>query len=146
LQDAPIIARFNLRLAAETEGLHLDPERVAAGVSALLGDPAKGVYYVAEAASQVVGQLMITFEWSDWRNGNIWWLQSVFVDPVFRRRGVFRLLFKHVQHLAQAQEGVRALRLYMHSENDRARRTYERLGMQRTAYEVFEQEFLQHHA
>ncbi len=136
--DGPVIADFNVRLAEETEGLRLDPARVQAGVGALLEDPAKGVYYVAEANGAVVGQLMITYEWSDWRNGNLWWIQSVYVKPEFRAQGIFRRLFEHVKNLAREQPGVPALRLYVHAENSRAHRSYERLGMSRTHYEVFE--------
>jgi GNAT superfamily N-acetyltransferase len=136
--DAPVIAEFNLRLARETEDLHLDPARVAEGVAALLKDPAKGRYYVAEVDGVVVGQLMITYEWSDWRNGNLWWIQSVYVKEQFRRLGVFRALFDYLRELARKQQNVRALRLYMHADNVRARRSYERLGMTHTKYEVFE--------
>jgi GNAT superfamily N-acetyltransferase len=136
--DSPAIADFNLRLAEETEGLRLDPARVQAGVAALLKDPAKGVYYVAEANGAVVGQLMITYEWSDWRNGNLWWIQSVYVKQECRAQGIFRRLFEHVKTLAREQQGVPALRLYVHAENSRAHRSYERLGMSRTQYEVFE--------
>jgi GNAT superfamily N-acetyltransferase len=89
-------------------------------------------------AGDVAGQLMITYEWSDWRNGNIWWIQSVYVKPEFRRAGVFRALFHHLESLAKTQEDVCMLRLYMHAENTRARQSYERLGMSRTKYEVFE--------
>jgi GNAT superfamily N-acetyltransferase len=136
--DAPVIADFNLRLAAETESLRLNPETVLVGVAALLADPAKGIYYVAEADGQIAGQLMITCEWSDWRNGNIWWLQSVYVKAEFRRLGVFRALFRHLQALARAQPEVCSLRLYMHHDNTRARQSYEDLGMTRTPYEVLE--------
>jgi GNAT superfamily N-acetyltransferase len=138
LSDAPVITDFNLRLALETEDLRLDPACVARGVAALLKDPAKGLYYLAVVDSVVAGQLMITYEWSDWRNGNLWWIQSVYVKEEFRQRGVFRALFEHLRQLAQQQQDVRALRLYMHADNVRARRSYERLGMSRTKYEVFE--------
>ena len=138
LSDAPVITEFNLRLAQETENLQLDPGRVAEGVAALLRDPSKGLYYLAEAEGMVAGQLMITYEWSDWRNGNLWWIQSVYVREEFRQKGVFRALFDHLQELAKKQSQVRALRLYMHSDNVRARRSYERLGMKQTKYEVFE--------
>ncbi len=135
------MTEFNLRLAQETEELRLDPARVGAGVKALLKDPAKGVYYVAEAQGAVVGQLMITYEWSDWRNGNLWWLQSVYVKPEFRGRGVFRQLFRHLENLARDNPEVRGLRLYMHAANATARRSYEKLGMNQTHYQVFEKEF-----
>jgi GNAT superfamily N-acetyltransferase len=136
--DAPVIADFNLRLAEETEGLRLDPACVQAGVTSLLKDPAKGVYYVAEVNGSVAGQTMITYEWSDWRNGSLWWIQSVYVKEEFRAQGVFRRLFEHVKTLAQRQKDVPALRLYVHTDNKRAHRSYEKLGMNRTKYEVFE--------
>jgi len=138
LADSAVIAEFNRRLASETEGLTLERDCVAAGVAALLRDPAKGLYYVAEAGGVVVGQLMITYEWSDWRNGNIWWIQSVYVKEEFRRQGVFGQLFDYLKRLAEATPQVRGLRLYMHSDNVRARRSYERLGMKTTHYEVYE--------
>ena len=133
-----VIADFNLRLAEETENLRLDPERVRTGVAALLKDPSKGLYYVAEVDGMVAGQVMITYEWSDWRNGNIWWLQSVYVKQEFRRQGIFRALFKHLEELARQRDDVCGLRLYMHADNTRARRSYEELGMKHTKYEVFE--------
>jgi GNAT superfamily N-acetyltransferase len=125
-------------LAAETENLRLDSERVQTGVAALLKDPSKGLYYVAEVDGTVAGQVMITYEWSDWRNGSIWWLQSVYVKPEFRRQGIFRALFKHLESLARERDDVCGLRLYMHADNTRARRSYEELGMKHTKYEVFE--------
>lgn len=128
-------------MAKETEGLNLDPTCVRAGVAALLADPAKGVYYVAELKGVIAGQLMITYEWSDWRNGNLWWIQSVYVRQEFRRQGVFGELFKYLHTLAGKQTDVRGLRLYMHSENHAARRSYEKLGMRQTHYQVFELEF-----
>jgi GNAT superfamily N-acetyltransferase len=138
LADAPVIADFNVQLARESEGLTLEAARVGAGVAAMLQDPAKGTYYVAEIAGAVAGQLMITYEWSDWRNANMWWIQSVYVMPEFRRAGVFRALFNHLQDLARARKDVCSLRLYVHAENTRAAQSYERLGMTRTQYEVFE--------
>ena len=138
LADLPVIADFNVRLAQESEGLGLDPACVEAGVAAVLTDPAKGIYYVAEVAGTVAGQLMITYEWSDWRNGTIWWIQSVYVKPEFRRAGVFRALFHHLQNLAKTRKDVCTLRLYVHADNTRASQSYERLGMTRTKYEVFE--------
>jgi GNAT superfamily N-acetyltransferase len=138
--DAAVITDFNVRLAAESEKLHLDRACVALGVAAVLEDPAKGIYFIAEAEGAVAGQLMITYEWSDWRNGNIWWIQSVYVKEEFRRRQVFRKLFDHLVQLARGQKDVCGLRLYMHGDNLRARQTYERLGMKATHYEVFEKE------
>lgn len=110
-------------------------------MAALLADPAKGIYYVAEVNGILAGQLMITYEWSDWRNGNLWWIQSVYVRKEFRRMGIFRRLFNHLEGLARSRQDVRSLRLYMHAENSTARRSYEQLGMRQTRYEVFELEF-----
>lgn len=138
LSDTAVIADFNRRLARETEDLPLDEGCVLKGVTALLRDPAKGLYYVAEVGGVVAGQVMITYEWSDWRNGNLWWLQSVYVREEFRGRGVFRALFRHVEELARKDPNVAGVRLYMHEENARARRAYEALGMKQTKYQVFE--------
>jgi GNAT superfamily N-acetyltransferase len=140
--DTAVIADFNRRLARETEQLALDPEAVRQGVAAVLNDADKGLYFVAEVNDAVVGQLMITYEWSDWRNGNLWWIQSVFVKEEFRGQGVFRTLFRHLEELARSDKGVAGLRLYMHADNETARQTYERLGMKHSNYEVFEMDFV----
>lgn len=133
-------------MALETEHRRLDLKRVRKGVAALMARPARGTYFVAETgkagARNVVGQLLITHEWSDWRNGNFWWIQSVYVAKPFRGRGVFRALFEHVNALARARKDVCGLRLYMDAHNGRARRSYERLGLMRTNYEVFEIDFV----
>ncbi|HUG92661.1 MAG TPA: GNAT family N-acetyltransferase, partial [Planctomycetaceae bacterium] len=115
--DRDTIAEFNCRLAEESEETSLDPETVREGVAALLADPAKGRYFVACAGGRIVGQLMHTWEWSDWRNGQIWWLQSVYVHPDYRRRGVFRRLFEHVLREAESDPGVVGLRLYVENGN-----------------------------
>jgi GNAT superfamily N-acetyltransferase len=139
--DAPVIAGFNARLARETEHLELDPVRLRAGVEAVLADPAKGTYWVAEAAGEVVGQLMITFEWSDWRNGVFWWIQSVYVRHDWRSRGVFKALYQHVHELAKARTDVCGLRLYVERDNQRAQQTYQRLGLRSTQYDIYEVDF-----
>src|SRR5205807_978659 len=125
-------------LALETETRRLDLATVNAGVKALLADQSKGVYFVAESGGQIAGQLLITYEWSDWRNGNFWWIQSVYVAEPFRGQGVFRALFGHLRDLAAANKDVCGLRLYMDAHNASARGAYARLGMKRTNYEVFE--------
>lgn len=140
--DAPVIAEFNRRLARETENRELDPARVLAGVAAVLADPAKGCYYVAEAGGRVVGQLMLTFEWSDWRNGCFWWIQSVYVEAAHRALGVFTGLYRHVERLARQDPGVCGIRLYMEHHNAPARAAYQKLGMQPAGYEVFEVDFV----
>ena len=138
LADANVIAGFNQLLAQETEHLQLDAARVQAGVTALLNDPAKGVYFVAEIKGAIAGQLMITYEWSDWRNGNFWWIQSVYVAEKFRGSGVFKALFNHVRALAQKEGNVPSLRLYVEAQNTRARQAYDKLGFKKTYYEIFE--------
>lgn len=126
-------------MALETENRQLDATRVGAGVRALLNDPTKGVYFVAACDGVLAGQLLITYEWSDWRNGDIWWLQSVFVHPDFRRLGVFRALFARLKEEALADPGVVGLRLYVEEQNTRAHETYRQLGLAEGGYFVMEQ-------
>ncbi|HWD17880.1 MAG TPA: GNAT family N-acetyltransferase [Verrucomicrobiae bacterium] len=137
--DTAAIAEFNLALARETEDLHLPSATVYAGVRALLEDPAKGLYFVAEIDGQVAGQMMITYEWSDWRNGVWWWLQSVYVAAPFRQQGVFKELLEFVRAEARGRADVCGLRLYMDFHNHTARRAYERNGMVQSNYIVFAQ-------
>lgn len=139
LEDLSTIVEFNRRLALETEAITLSVDILTQGVQAALLDPSKARYFVAELDSQIVGQLMHTREWSDWRNGEIWWLQSVYVHEDFRRRGVFRSLVEHLRAEAQASLHVVGLRLYVDEHNDRAAATYERLGLPAAGYVVREQ-------
>ncbi len=140
--DAAVIAEFNSLIAKETEDKSLPPERVTKGVEAILDDPSKGLYFVAEEDAQVVGQLMITYEWSDWRNGNFWWIQSVYVMEDYRGKGVFKSLYNHVMKLAKVRKDVCGMRLYVEKHNERARQTYEKLGMKKTDYELYEIDFV----
>lgn len=140
--DAGAIAEFNSAMATETEGLDLDRDRLARGVRAVIDDASKGFYLLAEIGGRVAGQMMITFEWSDWRDGAFWWIQSVYVHPEFRGRGVFRQLYSHAAERAKADPGVCGLRLYVHAANRGAQKTYERLGMSRTSYGVYEVDFV----
>lgn len=142
LGDATQITKFNCQLARETELLRLNRARVLRGVTALLKDPAKGIYFIAEKDGRTAGQLLITWEWSDWRNGNFWWIQSVYVAPAFRGQGVFGALFCHVEKLANTQKDVCGLRLYMHENNKRAAKVYTKHGMRRSHYDVFEMDFV----
>ena len=135
--DCKRIAEFNQRLAAETEDKTLDRATVEAGVSALLANSALGRYFIAEADGAIVGQLMHTREWSDWRNGEIWWLQSVYVDAGFRRNGVFRQLFDHLVVEAR-KNGAIGIRLYVEKDNSTAQETYRRLGLEEPGYIVME--------
>jgi GNAT superfamily N-acetyltransferase len=136
--DAPQVIEFNRRLALETEDKALDLDVLARGVAAGLADPAKALYFLAEDTGRVLGQMMVTTEWSDWRNGWIWWIQSVYVSAPARRRGVFRALYDHVHQVALQDTHVIGLRLYVERDNIVAQDTYTRLGMARTAYLVFE--------
>jgi ribosomal protein S18 acetylase RimI-like enzyme len=142
LSDAATITDFNVRMALETENRRLDRARVRRGVRALLQDAAKGTYFLAEEGDRVAGQLGLTMEWSDWRNGNFWWIQSVYVLPECRQRGVFRALYAHVHKLARSRRDVCGLRLYVDADNARAQLAYERLGMKATPYQFFEIDFV----
>jgi ribosomal protein S18 acetylase RimI-like enzyme len=135
--DAETITEFNIRMAKETESIDLNPAIVGSGVRAALGDPHKAIYFVAEVGGRVVGQLMITHEWSDWRDGDIWWVQSVYVHPEFRKVGAFKALYRHAEQQARAAGAV-GIRLYVDAHNAGARAAYERLGMHVTNYQVME--------
>ena len=135
--DAATIADFNVLLAQESEGLALDLATVRAGVEALLLDASKGVYVVAESGGRLVGQLMLTVEWSDWRNGPMYWLQSVYVAPEVRGGGVFRALWERALEIARAA-GACAVRLYVDEHNVSAQEVYRRIGMCDSGYRVYE--------
>jgi GNAT superfamily N-acetyltransferase len=141
-KDASAVVRFNLLIAEETEHRQLDSERLHKGVEAILSDPSKGVYFLAELEGKAVGQLMITYEWSDWRNGTFWWIQSVYVEKLHRGEGIFRTLYQHVYDIARGRTDVCGLRLYVERQNEPARRTYERLGMKKAGYEMYETDFV----
>jgi len=128
-------------MALETEGKVLDAATIRAGIAAGLADPGKARYLVAEQDGRAVGTLMLTTEWSDWRNGWWWWIQSVYVAPDARRHGVFRALYAHVESEARATPGVCGLRLYVENDNARAQATYQSLGMNDARYRVFETAF-----
>jgi GNAT superfamily N-acetyltransferase len=137
-EDLETLVEFNAAMAAETESLQLERERLRAGVAALLADPGRGRYRAAEADGQIVGALMLTLEWSDWRCGYWWWIQSVYVRPDWRRRGVFAALYRSVEAEAQSDPEVCGLRLYVEHENVSAQNTYAALGMAETHYRMFE--------
>ena len=136
--DAATIAEFNRTMAWETERLELDASTIQAGVTAVCDNPSRGFYVVAESGEAVVACLLVTFEWSDWRNGVFWWIQSVYVLPDFRRQGVYRRMYEMVQQLARDDDSVCGFRLYVERDNERAQATYETLGMQATHYLMFE--------
>jgi GNAT superfamily N-acetyltransferase len=136
--DEGVLVAFNTAIAWETEHKRLDPNVLTAGVRAVFADPARGFYTVAESGDEVVGQMMITFEWSDWRNGWFWWVQSVYVREDARRGGVFRALYREIERQAAADPTVIGLRLYFETDNTRAQATYRSLGMADTTYGMME--------
>jgi ribosomal protein S18 acetylase RimI-like enzyme len=136
--DVPVIAELNQCLARESEGKTLDPAVLGAGVAAAIADPLKGPYFLAEEGGVVLGQVQVTTEWSDWRNGWMWWIQSVYVRPEARRRGIFRALYQYILEAARADPQVVALRLYVERDNHSAQQVYASLGMARTGYLVME--------
>jgi GNAT superfamily N-acetyltransferase len=136
--DAPAIIEFQLAMARETEGLELDREVLTRGVQAVFATPSLGRYFVAETDGTVVGSLMVTYEWSDWRNGTVWWIQSVFVTPEHRRRGIYADLYAHVRLLVDLDPAIRGIRLYVDRTNTSAQEVYTRLGMNGEHYQVFE--------
>lgn len=137
--DLAAIVAFNQQMALETEGRELDHATISAGVKGLFESPQYGFYLVACEENKPVGSLLITFEWSDWRNGLLWWVQSVYVQPDWRRRGVYRQLYQHAKKLAMQEENVRGFRLYVEKDNFKAQQTYRQLGMQATDYLLFEE-------
>lgn len=142
IDDVDTIANYNVAMALETEGIALDLDRVTHGVRAVLDDPSKGFYVVVDIESRVVGQMMVTFEWSDWRNGVFWWIQSVYVHPDHRRSSIFTQLYRHVERSAKEADDVCGLRLYVEHENAIAQSTYQNLGMTQARYKVYETDFV----
>jgi ribosomal protein S18 acetylase RimI-like enzyme len=142
LADGDIIARFNAAIALETERLTLDSDRLLKGVQAVLDDANKGFYIVAEVDGCVVGQIMITFEWSDWRNGVFWWIQSVYVEPAYRKQKIFTQLHRTIEKMAHDDGTVCGIRLYVERENVRAQMVYKNLGMYPTVYEMYETDYV----
>ena len=141
INDWEQISRFNSLLAEETENKKLDWEIISEGVKSVLADQKKGRYFVACIENRIIGQIMHTWEWSDWRNGELWWLQSVYVDLEYRQQGVFRKLYEKVQDEAQQNSNVVGIRLYVENENLKAQKTYEKLGMNKAGYQVLEELF-----
>lgn len=139
--DIPHLVEWNCALASETEDKTLDRDTVRLGVTGVFDKPQRGFYLVAEFEKQPVGCLMVTYEWSDWRNGDFWWIQSVYVASSARRQGVFRALHREVEKRARAA-GAAALRLYVERDNERAQKTYSSLGMNPSDYQMYECSFV----
>ena len=136
--DAEPIADYNNYLAEETEARSLDSDLIGSGVAAFLADSSKGRYWVAEADGVIVGQIAVTFEWSDWRNGMIWWIQSVYFHTDHRRNGVYSSLYRHAESIARTDPEVIGIRLYVEKDNARAKSTYAKLGMRETNYQIMQ--------
>jgi GNAT superfamily N-acetyltransferase len=136
--DVEFLVDGNARMAWETEGLTLDRERLRAGVAAVFAESGRGFYLIAELDGIAIGQMMITYEWSDWRNGVFWWIQSVFTLPEWRGRGAFKALYAAVEEMGRKQGDVCGLRLYVEAHNAAAQETYKRCGMSETVYRMFE--------
>jgi GNAT superfamily N-acetyltransferase len=138
LKDLTVLTDFQQRLALESEGMHLDPEKLAAGLKSLLQDPAKGVYYLVEDDHRPIACHLITYEWSDWRNGMVWWLQSVYVTENYRKKGVFKMMYDNIVNMIRNDERLIGLRLYVDKSNERAMKVYASMGMNGDHYTVYE--------
>ena len=139
--DIDSIAAFNIAMAKETENKVLEPAVIQQGVTNLFSNSRYGFYVVAETNRMVIASLMITYEWSDWRNGVFWWVQSLYVLPEYRRKGIFTKMYKWIREQAQNSMGVCGVRLYVEQDNMTAQKTYQTLGLERTTYGVFEDIF-----
>lgn len=137
--DADVIARFNRAMAWETERKELPEDTINAGVRGLFARPGQGFYLLASIDAEPVGCLMVTYEWSDWRNKTFWWIQSVYVLPDYRGRGLYKALYAEVKRRALEDGGVCGFRLYVEKENLKAQRVYEHLGMHEAPYLMFEE-------
>ncbi len=141
IEDLDTLVEYNLLLALETENLTLDKKKVKEGVKRCLLDHSKGVYYVYEEDNKIVGQLMHTKEWSDWRNGEFWWIMSVYVHKNYRKKGIFKSLYENLKEIAKNDKEVCGLRLYVEFDNEKAQKSYKNLGMNQCHYYIFEEEF-----
>lgn len=137
-EDTDSLVEFNQAMALETEGKRLDPNILKSGVQAVFQDEKKGFYVVAESADEIAGGLLITFEWSDWRNAWFWWIQSVYILPEFRGKGLYRKLYEFVLQKAETHGDVCGFRLYVEKENVSARKVYEKLEMKASHYLMYE--------
>ncbi len=132
------IVEFQMAMALETENLRLDRNLVEKGVKAVFDDVAKGKYYVAQDDDKLIASLMITYEWSDWRNGNVYWIQSVYVLPEYRGKGVFKEMYLHIKDSVKNTPGLSGIRLYVDKNNHRAQKVYNKIGMDGSHYQLFE--------
>ena len=138
-EDVASLVEFNQAMALETEGKKLKPELLHSGVNSVFDDSKKGFYVVAENAGKIIGGLMITYEWSDWRNAWFWWIQSVYILPEYRGRRIYRMLYEFVKNKAAESKDVCGFRLYVEKENERAQKVYEKTGMESSHYLMYEE-------
>ena len=138
LRDVETIAKFNMLAEKETENMDVDPDTAVRGAKAIIKDPHKGFYLVAEMKGQIIGQLMVTNEWSDWRNKYFLWVQNVYVQEDYRQKGIFSALFHHLKEMARYRKDVAGLRLYVEKSNETAQMVYESLGMHKPGYDIYE--------
>lgn len=144
--DLDVLVEFSAAMALETEARRLDHARLRLGVRAVLESTDHGFYVVGERhdldSHQVVGQLLVTYEWSDWRNATFWWVQSVYVHPTWRRQGIYRQMHQHITNMARAREHVCGVRLYVEEHNETAQQVYRQVGLMPAGYLVFEEDFV----
>ena len=144
--DLDALVNFSAAMAMETEARRLDHDRLRHGVLAVLESTEHGFYVVSERhdlnSHQVIGQLLITYEWSDWRNATFWWIQSVYVHPAWRRQGVYRLMHQYIVNMARARQDVCGVRLYVEEHNEKAQQVYRQVGLMPAGYLVFEEDFV----
>jgi GNAT superfamily N-acetyltransferase len=138
IDDVETITSFQIKMALETENLELDKKTVKKGVTSVFKNKNKGQYYVAEENNKIIGSLLVTPEWSDWRNGTILWIQSTYVTPVYRRKGVFKYMYNHLKKQVKKSDNLLGLRLYVDKTNQNAQKTYEKLGMNDEHYKTYE--------
>jgi ribosomal protein S18 acetylase RimI-like enzyme len=138
INDSSYIVDFQMAMALETEDLILERSTLSKGVTAVLEDPSKARYFIAEGDGEPVGMLMITTEWSDWRNRWVWWIQSVYTSPECRKMGIYKLLYEHVKEVVSNADNIGGIRLYVDKRNTRAQAVYENLGMNGDHYATFE--------
>jgi GNAT superfamily N-acetyltransferase len=136
--EVDIITGFQLAMALETENIHLNKNTITQGVQAVFDDSSKGCYYVALDGSEVVACMLTTYEWSDWRNGTFIWLQSVYVQPAWRGKGIFRAMYQHIKKMVDEHDGLKGIRLYVFHTNQHARAVYNNIGMSDQHYRMFE--------